>query len=151
MKQLSILLYAIVIATVCAMAGCSRTSASECAHQAQGALDSGDTARARELCDEAMTAKDSDGLSASQLAQLSLIYLKIADCDDHDDGENVGMAVNAYERAMAMSPDSALLYYSSVGYDDTRHVKMLFSVVRGLELPDSCLTDEPQTDGLPTD
>ena len=100
---------------------------------------------------EAMTAKDSDGLSASQLAQLSLIYMKIADCDDHDDGENVGMAVNAYERAMAMSPDSALLYYSSVCYDDTRHVKMLFSVVRGLELPDSCLTDEPQTDELPTD
>ncbi len=109
MKHLRILLYAIVIAAACAMAGCSRTSALECARQAQGALDSGDTARARELCDEAMTAKDSDGLSASQLAPLSLIYMKIAACADHDDGAPVGMAVNAYQRAIAMPPHTALL------------------------------------------
>lgn len=130
----------------CILSGCSHTSSSALAQQAEKALNSGDAARARELCDEAMTAEDTDQLSATQLAQLSLIYMKIADKDDHDDGETVGLAVNAYERAMDTSPDSALLYYSSVNYNDTRHVKMLLSVIRGLELPDSCLTDEPKTD-----
>lgn len=60
--------------------------------------------QSKELCDEAMTAEDTDQLSATQLAQLSLIYMKIADKDDHDDGETVGLAVNAYERAMDTSP-----------------------------------------------
>lgn len=128
------------------LAGCANTSAPTLAQEAQNAFEDGDIERARDLCDEAMTAEDTRNLSASHLAQLSLIYMKIADKDEHDDGETVGLAVNAYERAIEASPDSALLYYSSVGYDDTRHVKMLMQVVRGLELPDSCLTDEPQTD-----
>ncbi|MFG6392013.1 MAG: hypothetical protein K1V76_06870 [Candidatus Amulumruptor sp.] len=145
-KYLHGFLWSMCLAASIILAGCKQTSAPSLAQEAQTAFDNGDPERARELCDEAMTAEDTQCLSASQLAQLSLIYMKIADKDEHDDGETVGLAVNAYERAIDASPDSALLYYSSVDYDDTRHVKMLLQVVRGLELPDSCLTDEPQTD-----
>lgn len=137
------LLCGIMMTVATFMTSCSGSSASSLTHEAQEALDAGDPAHARALCDEAMAADDSKKLSASQLAQISLIYMKIADDDVNDDGETVGLAVNAYERAMEISPDSALLYYSSVDYNDTRHVKTLLSVVRGLELPDSCLIDEP--------
>lgn len=136
-------IYVISLSVAAVLASCSGSSAASLAQEAQEALDSGDAAQAHALCDKAMTAADAKQLSASQLAQISLIYMKIADNDIHDDGETVGLAVNAYERAMEVSPDSALLYYSSVDYNDTRHVKTLLSVVRGLELPDSCLIDEP--------
>lgn len=140
------LIWSVLLLGSSLLSGCSKPSAPELAREAETALEAGDTEKARALCDEAMASDGTSALTASQLARLSIIYMKIADKDTHDDGEAVGLAVTAYERAMSTSPDSALLYYSSVDNDDTRHVKMLQQVIRGLELPDSCLTEEPQID-----
>lgn len=129
-----------VAAMAALLSACSSHTGSDTLYRAEMAIEKGDFAGAKALCDKAMEAED---LRGTELARASLVYIKVADNASTDDGETMGLAVNAYERALEADPDSVGLFLSRVDADDTRHVKMLLNIVHGLELPDSALVDEP--------
>lgn len=131
----------IAAAVSAALAGCSPSSGGDLLTEADAAYTLGDYDRARTLCDAAL---DAEGLSATDAARLSVMLIKVSDKLHDDDGEAVGQAVTAYSLAMAAQPDSARAYYAGVDAEDTRHVKMLLAVVRGLEVPDSALMEDEE-------
>ncbi|MCM1336596.1 MAG: hypothetical protein NC187_06155 [Candidatus Amulumruptor caecigallinarius] len=131
----------IALALAAAMTGCSPSSGGELLAEADSAFQSGDYDRARSLCDEALKA---GSLSATDAARVSVMLIKVSDKIHDDDGEAVGQAVRAYDMAMETQPDSAMAYYADVDAEDTRHVKMLLNLVRGLELPDSALLEDEE-------
>lgn len=133
--------------TLCAfsLTGCAHKQPRTLLSEAEAAMDRGMTAEARALCDEAIARAEGTGkLSATDIAKISIIYIKVADDIKADDGETMGLAIKAYEQAMKQAPDSVAAYYASVSDEDTRHVKMLQNVVRGLELPDSAIREEEE-------
>lgn len=137
----------IALAVAAALAACSHSSGADILNNAELAYDRGDYDRSRDLCDRALEA---GGLSATDAARVSVLLIKVSDKLHDDDGEAVGQAVRAYELAMATAPDSALAYYSAIDADDTRHVKMLLNVIRGLSLPDSAMiADEEELHYIP--
>ena len=131
----------VTAAMALAVPGCSPSKGGDLLEEAETAYSLGDYARARSLCDKAL---DAQGLTAHDAARLSVMLIKVSDELRDDDGEAVGQAVRAYTIAMTQAPDSTLAYYAAVDAEDTRHVKMLLNVIRGLELPDSALLEDEE-------
>lgn len=141
MKQWVPLLRTFCLAIMSIMFGaCSRNATAENLTEAELAVERANYAEARRLTDEAV---NSGTLGATGMARASLVYIKLADLDPQADGEDMGLAVNAYNKAMELAPDSAAAFYES-NREDPRYVSMLLNLIRGLELPDSAIyADEP--------
>lgn len=132
----------VIVAAAAMLSSCNSQSGHDKISRAEEAYENGDYAEARNLCDDALA--DST-MSAKDAAHVSLLFIKVADKLPDDDGEAVGQAVKAYDLAVKQNADSANHYFANVDEEDTRHVKMLLNVVKGLAMPDSSFIEEDET------
>lgn len=73
-----------------------------------------------------ITENSAEGLSAKQLARLSIVYMQIADSIDND--TNVATAAELYGRAYASNADSADLYYMSLPSEKIPYAMILSNI-----------------------
>lgn len=76
-----------------------------------------------------ITENSAAGLSAKQLARLSIVYMQIADSIDND--TNVATAAEYYNRAYASNADSAELYYTSLPSEKIPYAMILSNISGG--------------------
>ena len=105
------------------LAACSHSSAEDSLRSAEMALANGDMRAAESAADHVVGSENLAGLSSTQLARLSMVYIQLADSMDRED--NVGQATNYYRMAYSADPDSAGEYFSTLNADKVPYAMML--------------------------
>ncbi len=129
--KIRILIIALVAALVCACSSSSPEAIDERLGMAASEVTNGDATQAKSLCDEILAINT---LSATQLAQLSLLYMQLSDRDDVED--NTAIAYQCYRNAFKADADSAAAFYQNVGPSDVRYVQMLTVLAQQMDNPD---------------
>lgn len=113
---------------------------------AEMALAAGDMRVARSVADHLLQGPDSTGLSASRLARLSMVYIRLAEHPDYT--EMAANAVNCYRKAYELNPDSARAYYDNLDPEQVPTAEFLYHLVSsgdaeydGSDYPDSLTVD----------
>lgn len=95
---------------------------------------------------------DSDMVTESQAARLSILYMKLSEHAQED--ENVADATQLFRRAFRLSSDSLKSFYEQLPLDDTRHYVLLrrlgISIDNPVDLSETDMTDG-ETSTLPSD
>lgn len=135
MKFKSIILSALLVcSTLLAGSSCSsKIDIDSELQNAEMAIAMGDMDAATSVAENLSDGKNLSGLSAKQLARLSIVYMQIA--DSVDNGTNVNSAIEAYRRAYQADADSADAYYSALPSERAQYSMMLANIVAGLDTP----------------
>ena len=115
--RISILAFPILVLT--AIAGCSADpTVEEKIEAARDYIETSNYEPAQTICDRLRTQLYDNPVSANAttLAELSLLYMRLADADDRQD--NIGLAYSCYEEAFRMDSASAAAYGRSAPTTD---------------------------------
>ncbi|WP_300934558.1 hypothetical protein [uncultured Muribaculum sp.] len=144
--KISILAFPIFVLT--AIAGCSADpTVEEKIEAARDYIETSNYEPAQTICDRLRTQLYDNPVSANAttLAELSLLYMRLADADDRQD--NIGLAYSCYEEAFRMDSASAAAFYTNTSVDDLPLVSILNSIAsiasRRGKIQD--YTDEPDS------
>lgn len=143
------------IITILLLSVCSCSSGSNFDRDIQSAemaLANGDMSVARSVADHLFQGPDSTGLSATRLARLSMVYIRLAEHPDYTD--MAANAVNCYRRAYELDPDSARIFYENLSPEQLPTAEFLYHLVSSgeaeynieSEYPDSLTGEEPATE-----
>ncbi|MCM1484149.1 MAG: hypothetical protein NC043_07420 [Muribaculaceae bacterium] len=148
-------LYTLFLAAVLMVAAVSCSSAVDAENElrsAEMALARGDMEVATSVAEHLSAGENLSGLSASQLARLSVVYMQLA--DDSEGGTEVVSATDCYRRAYEANADSAAAYYSSLPSEKAQYAMMLSTIVGNQDHPynpDEHMHEDSIIDGLITD
>lgn len=121
-----------------AAAACSGRDAVHTLSDAETSIALGDTALARkyvgELADTSATA-----LTPSMLCRQAIVYARLSEMADNPD--DMGAAVECYERALQMSVDSVNEFVSTLDVGELAYVSVILSVAKALHEPESRISD----------
>ncbi|MDE5799421.1 MAG: hypothetical protein K2H74_00175 [Paramuribaculum sp.] len=115
-------LYYLLIATILLLtASCSLTSGEvvDNLRDAEQAIARGDMKAAQSAGDYILGDENFSGLSASQLARLSMVYMQLADSVDQT--SNIRKAADLYDRAQSLDADSAAEVYNNLPPDQLQY------------------------------
>lgn len=139
----------ITLLGIVAVAGCGNSSdAGQQLRDAELALAEGDMTAARSVADKMLGPSSLQGLSAIQLARLSMVYMHMAE-EENDNTALVATAGDLYRRACRANADSAEAYYSSLSAADEMLAAQLSHIVAATDSAGVLPVDEPvYTDSL---
>ncbi|MCM1020683.1 MAG: hypothetical protein NC343_00950 [Muribaculum sp.] len=111
-------------------------------------IDAAQYGAAQSVCDHMREKiyKNPQPADASSLAELSLLYMRIADADDRQD--NVGFAYWCYKEAFRQDSAKAAEFYAATGVDDMALVSILNSISTIASRPDSIPEFADEADSL---
>ncbi|MDE6382948.1 MAG: hypothetical protein K2K79_01200 [Paramuribaculum sp.] len=115
-------LYYLLIATILLLtASCGLTSGEvvDNLRDAEQAIARGDMKAAQSAGDYILGDENFSGLSASQLARLSMVYMQLADSVDQT--SNIRKAADLYDRAQSLDADSAAEVYNNLPPDQLQY------------------------------
>lgn len=95
------------------------TDITDSIRQAEQAIAQGDMQAAQSAGDYLMKDDISSGLSATQLARLSMVYVQLADSLDQQ--ENLRKAADLYDMALRANADSANHFYNNLSPDQLQY------------------------------
>lgn len=114
---------------------------------AETALTAGQMQTARSAADHLTQTADSAELTASMLARLSMVYIRLAEHPDYTD--MAVSAVNCYRKAFELNPDSAKVYFDNLDPEQTPTAAFLYHMVSSGDA-DYDIGDYPtDTDSIP--
>ncbi|MDE6783434.1 MAG: hypothetical protein K2J17_06915 [Paramuribaculum sp.] len=118
MQRLYYLLIAIILLLT---ASCGLTSGEvvDNLRDAEQAIARGDMKAAQSAGDYILGDENFSGLSASQLARLSMVYMQLADSVDQT--SNIRKAADLYDRAQSLDADSAAEVYNNLPPDQLQY------------------------------
>jgi tetratricopeptide (TPR) repeat protein len=136
MKKLREMIIAAATGLLALTAACGpATSTADELSTAEQAIETKHYDAALKICDKLSAMAESQQLSASELARLSIIYMRLSETDnDHD---CVGQATQTYLRAYAANADSARAFYAALPLDMSAYVEMMASLSQALTSPPS--------------
>lgn len=142
--QLFILSLTVVLAAACSGA-MSRESVEETIYQAETAVAMGDMAAAQNAV--SYITVDTNLLTATQMARLSMVYMQMADSLEQETNTNI--AVDFYDMAFRTDTDSASLFYRGIEPERLQYVETLsnHSANRANPIDMANLPDEMAADG----
>lgn len=136
MKHLSHLLIATLICALTLLTGACSSSAStdidQTLNTAETAIMQGDIATAASAAAH-LGSSNYAGMSARQLARLSIIFMQIADSVDNE--ANVQAATELFRLAIEQNEDSANAYFRMLPSEKTQYHMMLSSIVANQDHP----------------
>lgn len=136
MKHLSHLLIAALTCALTLLTGACSSSASKDIDQtlntAETAITQGDIATAASAAAH-LGSNNYAGMTAKQLAQLSIIFMQIADSVDNE--ANVQSATELFRLALEQNEDSANAYFRMLPSEKTQYHMMLSSIVANQDHP----------------
>lgn len=134
-------LISIITAATITLGACTSAVNAEAELQnAEMAVARGDMTAAGSVAKHLSDDKNLSGLSATQIARLSIIYMQIADSADID--ANVATAANLYRKAYAANRDSAEAFYTALPSEMVQYSMILSNIVETQDHPldiDSCM------------
>lgn len=135
MNLRNIAIHAILSATFLTLAvACSSSFDADTELQAaEMAIATGDMDAATSVADHLSDGKNISGLSAKQLARLSIVYMQLA--DSIDNSNNVSSALTVYRKAYEADRDSADAYYSALPSEKAQYSMMMANLVAGQDNP----------------
>lgn len=137
MKLIHITLTIIALAFMCSCHG--DHSISEDVATAELAMATNDVEATREICDNLFGKEDKSGISATEWARLSILYMQLN--ERTDDPEVIEYATQCYREAFKNNPDSARIFYENLPVDDDKYAMTLSSIVHSLDNPTDISTD----------
>lgn len=115
-------------------AACSGGNMESDLQTAEMAAARGDMDAASSVARHLTSDRNLSGLTAKQLARLSIVYMQIADIDTTDNS-NVATAASLYQKAYESNRDSAETFYSSLPSEKVQYSMILSSIVGTREHP----------------
>lgn len=122
-KKYSLLLISLFGIMMPACGGSSAEAVDQSIRQAEDALARGDMQVAESVSSKILGTGNETGLTATQLARLSMVYMQLADGTSNSD--YTGRANDLYRKAYDADADSAAAYYNNVSPDLQQHVELL--------------------------
>lgn len=140
---------ALAAVSILALSACTgRNSFDSELRTAETAIAEGDMQAALSVAAHLAGRADTARLSATELARLSMVYIRLA---EHPDGtEMAANAVNSYIKAYETDPDSARIYFESLSPEQVPTAEFLYHLVTSgdadydtgdHEMPDSLIND----------
>lgn len=121
----------------------SEPDAEQSVSTAMKSLDRGDYTGARRAV---APLTDRHDLTASQLVRMAIIYMEAGDNLADTQGDDTATALDLYERAVELAPDSLPILFASLPHDRAQYLFMLANISSGLDVDSEGITDEEQTD-----
>lgn len=131
-------------ACLVALAACAGRDASQALGDAEACIAQGDTAQARIYCAE-LADTSARALTSSQLVRQAIVYARLSELTDNPD--DMGTAVECYERATALSPDSVSRFVAGLGIAERSCVEVIQNVAKALRAPQPSASDFEQEMG----
>lgn len=131
-------------ACLVALAACAGRDAGQALGDAEACIAQGDTAQARVYCEE-LADTSARALTPSQLVRQAIVYARLSELTDNPD--DMGAAVECYERATAISPDSVSRFVDGLDIADRGCVEVIRNVAKALHTPQSAVSDYEQEMG----
>lgn len=128
----------------CSICACSHRDASSAIDDINTAVAAGDMPLARQMCAQLIEADST--LSASQLMQLAVAYMSIA--DDADDLQDMASAAKCYNMAFVADPDSAQAFIAQMSPAQQSQLRLLTDVSFGVDDFDILQDSEEGLDSL---
>lgn len=129
-------LYSLIAAAVIAAGSVSCSSgvdAEAALQQSEMALARGDMQVASSVAAKLSDGENLSGLTAAQLARLSMVYMQLADEDEQAD--EASKAADCYRRAFKANADSAAAYYTALPSEKAQYAMMLSAIVGNQDHP----------------
>lgn len=146
MKHLT---YIFIIPLIAIVSACQGTSVADSLRNIDEALAQGDMRAAHSVAEKLMASDLLDGLSASELARLSIDYMQMAD-NEEENSALVATAADLYRRACQANADSARAFYDTLGPDEEALASQLFHIVAATDSAGVIPPDGPRpSDTLP--
>ncbi len=102
---------------------------------AELAMSEEDVASTRSIADDILSHRPNNGgISATELARLSILYMQIN--ERTDDSESVELAADCYREAFEANADSAAAFYHNLPVDQLKYAMVLASIVHSADKPD---------------
>lgn len=98
-----------------------------------------DLESSRKICDEILGASNDNGISATEYARLSILYMQFY--ENSDDSDALEQAVSCYHNAVILNPDSAKSVYDRLPADLHKYAFALSLIVSGLDNPEKISID----------
>lgn len=100
---------------------------------AELAMSSNDVTTTREICDDLLGNENRDGITATEWARLSILYMQLN--ERTDDPEVIELAAQCYREAFKVNADSARTFYQNLPVDNDKYAMTLASIVHSLDNP----------------
>lgn len=111
-------------------------SVSDKVADAELAMAEEDVESTRSIADDILShRKNNGGITATELARLSILYMQLN--DRTDDSESVDLAADCYREAFEANADSAAAFYHNLPVDQLKYAMVLASIVHSADNPDS--------------
>lgn len=117
----------------CSVSCSSGVDAEAILQQSEMALARGDMQVASSVASKLSNDENLSGLTAAQLARLSMVYMQLADQDEQADGAS--KAADCYRRAFKANADSAAAFYSALPSEKAQYAMMLSAIVGNQDHP----------------
>lgn len=137
MKRIHISIILLILAVICSCR--SNHSIAEDVATAELALASDDVLATREICDNLVGNAANSGITATEWARLSLLYMQLN--ERTDDPEVIELAAQCYREAFKTNPDSAHHFYQNLPVEDDKYAMTLASIVHSLDNPSDIPAD----------
>lgn len=113
--------YILITALLLITASCSAPAGEvvDTIRDAEQAIARGDMKAAQSAGDYILGTENYSGLSATQLARLSMVYMQLADSVDQT--ANIKKAADLYDRAQSLNADSAAEFYNNLAPDQLQY------------------------------
>lgn len=134
----------IAAASALALAACGARDANHALTDAETSIAMGDTAMARKYCAE-LSDSAASSLTPSQLCRQAIVYARLAEMADSP--ADMGAAVECYERALQINPDSVNDFVSKLDIGDMAYVSVILNVAKALHEPEGAVSDYEQEMG----
>lgn len=135
-----------IAAALCLMAtaACGGRLPADALDSAEASIALGDTSMARKYCME-LADTSAMALTPSQLCRQAIVYARLAEMADSPD--DMGAAVECYERALRINVDSVNQFVSTLDVGELAYVSVILSVAKALHQPESQISDYEQVMG----
>ena len=137
MKRIHISIILLILAVICSCR--SNHSIAEDVATAELALASDDVSATREICDNLVGNATNSGITATEWARLSLLYMQPN--ERTDDPEVIELAAQCYREAFKTNSDSARHFYQNLPVEDDKYAMTLASIVHSLDNPSNIPAD----------
>lgn len=129
------------------LTSCFKTNAVEDdIRNAEMSLAQGDMTTAHSIADKLSDGENLSGLSAQQLARLSIVYMQLADAEENND--LAANAADCYRRACKISNDSVEEYCRSLTSERAQAAELLRHIVSAADATYSFSDSVPHSDSI---
>lgn len=104
---------------------------------------------ARDICNELVNGDNFDRLSIDQLCRLSVLLVKLSDCNDED--SDIALAAKCMQEAMNRNADSVRFYVEAMPVDERSQSVLIQQLITAIESPVDPATLYQHADSIPND